>query len=236
MNKLIILTILSSALWGQFNIQQHYDLGRRIQTTKTEFFTADEQDVFFTFIDINYDSKHFDKAGATDIWYEAAYYRPTPLLDGKLNATVQYNDGIYFYPLDSTTLGNALEPVWLGGLSYPFRIGQFVLPVDLLVGKQSGSDQLTFQATAVWYLPLSARFTLAGFIDIWTNSDGPDISIMAEPQALVNFGQFSTGLEVEISRGFSGAWTDDKEYFTSTGSQRDEDWWFIPTLFLKYTF
>ncbi len=235
--KLINVTLLlGSLLFGQFNLQQHYDAGRQMWTSTAEFFSANEQDVLFTFIDINYDHTHFDKAGATDIWYEAAYYRPIPGLNGKLNATLQYNDGLYFHPIDSISIGTATAAAWLAGISYPLSIGTFVLPLDFLIRSQHGDDKLTFQLTGVWFLPLWQRFTLAGYIDVWTNACGPAVSLMAEPQAMVNFGQLSLGTELEISRGFSGAWTTGKEYFKADGSTRETDWWLIPTIFVKYTF
>ncbi|MFH1853673.1 MAG: DUF5020 family protein [Candidatus Neomarinimicrobiota bacterium] len=238
MQRLLKATILFAPLLAtaQFNLQQHYDIGRGIQTSTAEFFSATEKAVVFAFIDINYDTQHFTKSGATDIWYELAWYQPTPLLSGKLNASLQYNDGLYFFPLDSTLLGSAVQPAWLAGISYPFQLGEFVLPVDLLLRQQHGDDRLTFQATVVWFIPFNKRFTFTGFADIWTNATGPAVSLTTEPQLLVNHGRVSLGLEIEISRGFAGAWTADREYFSADGSPRDDEWWLIPTVFFKYTF
>ena len=221
---------------AQFNLQQHYDLGRQIQTTTAEFFNVSNKNVTFAFMDINYDHRHFDKKGATDLWYELAWYHSIPLLDGKLNASIQYNDGIYFFPADSTTLYSAVHSAWLAGISYPFQIGEYVIPVDLLLRQQEGDNNLTYQITVIWFLSLNQRFTLLGNLDFWTNASGPTWSIQAEPQFLVNFGNAGIGLEMEISRAFPGAWTTSKEYFDAAGNPREKDWWFIPTLFIKYTF
>ncbi|MBC8400485.1 MAG: hypothetical protein H8E14_03255, partial [Candidatus Marinimicrobia bacterium] len=146
------------------------------------------------------------------------------------------NDGIYFLPSDSSTLFSAVHSAWLGGISYPFQIGEYIIPVDLLLRQQEGDNSLTFQITVIWFIPLNQHFTLLGNLDFWTNTIGPTWSIQAEPQLLVNFGQAGIGLEMEISHAFPGAWTTAKEYFDASGNPRDTDWWFIPTLFIKYTF
>ncbi|MBC8402836.1 MAG: DUF5020 family protein [Candidatus Marinimicrobia bacterium] len=235
--KLSLTTFLVPILLtAQFNLQQHYDLGREIQTTTAEFFKECNNSVTFAFIDINYDQHHFEKKGATDIWYELAWYHKLPLSSGQLNGTIQYNDGLYFFPGDSISLRTAIQPAWLVGISYPFQIGEYVIPIDLLLRRQEGDNNLTFQITVIWFIPLSQRFTILGNLDFWTNSTGPIWSIQAEPQLLVNFGQASIGLEMEISRAFPGAWTTTKEYFDAFGNPREKDWWFIPTLFIKYTF
>ena len=231
-----ILLLIPIIALAQFNLQQHYDLGRDIQTTTTEFLNVNNNSVTFAFIDINYDHRHFDKKGATDIWYELAWYRKLPLPGGQLNGTIQYNDGIYFLPGDSATLFSAVHSAWLAGISYPFQVGEYVIPIDLLLRQQEGDNSLTFQITVIWFIPLSQRFTLLGNLDFWTNSSGPAWSIQAEPQLLINFGQAGIGLEMEISHAFSGAWTTSKEYFDAAGNPREKDWWFIPTLFIKYTF
>ena len=236
-HKLSLTTFLVPILLtAQFNLQQHYDLGREIQTTTAEFFNVSSNSVTFAFMDINYDHRHFEKKGATDIWYELTWYHKLPLLNGQLNGTIQYNDGIYFLPGDSLNLFSAVHSAWLGGISYPFQIGEYVIPVDLLLRRQEGDNSLTFQITVIWFIPLIQRFTLLGNLDFWTNSTGPTWSIQAEPQLLVNFGQAGIGLEMEISRAFPGAWTTTKEYFDASGNPREKDWWFIPTLFIKYTF
>lgn len=230
---LLLIPIMATA---QFNLQQHYDLGREIQTTTAEFFNVSNNSVTFAFIDINYDHRHFDKKGATDIWYELAWYHKLPLPGGQLNGTIQYNDGLYFFPGDSISLGTAIQPVRLMGVSYPFQIGEYVIPVDLLLRQQEGDNSLTFQITVIWFISLNQRFSLLGNLDFWTNTTGPAWSIQAEPQLLVNFGQAGIGLEMEISHVFPGAWTTAKEYFDASGNPREKDWWFIPTLFIKYTF
>jgi len=230
---LCLIPFLASA---QFNLQQHYDLGRQIQTTTAEIFKVSNNNVTFAFMDINYDYRHFDKKGATDIWYELAWYQKLPLLGGQLNGTIQYNDGIYFLPADSSTLSSDVHSAWLGGISYPFQVGEYVIPVDLLLRQQEGDNNVTIQMTVVWFIPLNQRFTLLGNLDFWTNASGPVWSIQAEPQLLANFGNAGIGLEMEISRSFPGAWTTSKEYSDTSGNPREKDWWFIPTLFVKYTF
>ncbi len=235
--KLSLTTFLVPILLtAQFNLQQHYDLGRGIQTTTAEFFNASNNNITFAFIDINYDHRHFDKKGATDMWYELAWYHKLPLPGSKINATIQYNDGLYFLPGDSVSLETAIQSAWLAGVSYPIQIGKYIIPVDLLLRQQEGDDNLTMQITIIWFMPLNQRFTLLGYLDLWSNATGPAWSIQVEPQLLVNFGKASIGLELEISRAFPGAWTKNKEYFDASGNPRDTDWWLIPTLFAKYTF
>lgn len=234
----VLIGILSTPflLQGQFNLQQHLDLGRGIQTSTAEFFYTGQRAATYGFVDINYDHRHFTKKGATDIWYEVAHYQFTPLLDRKLNLTLQYNDGIYFQPRDTLSLRSHVQRAWLGGISYLLAFGKHRFPVDILIRRQEGDDRWTWQVTLVWFVPFGKRWVASGYVDIWNQAGSSVIALNSEPQVYANFGQFSAGCEVEIDRGFAGAWTREESYFTAAGEPRDSRFWLIPTLFIRYTF
>jgi len=52
----------------------------------------------------------------------------------------------------------------------------------------------------------------------------------------INTKFFSGSIELEISRGFPGAFTQNEEYFSSEGNPQSDKFWLIPTLLIRYTF
>ncbi len=235
MKRFLLLSLfIPTLLPAQFNLQQHYDLRRQIQTTTAEYFKAGEKEVVFAFIDINADRQHFDKTGATDAWYELAWYRP--LLAGPFNYTVQYNDGIYFSPGDDGNLASPLAAAWLAGVSYPLTIGGTSLPIDLLAGWQPESGEFFWQATVVWFTPVTERISCSGFSDLWYDPLAENIAWLTEAQFTYSFNQLAVGTELKLSRGFAGAWTKKRGYFTVDDQPRTDEFWLLPTLFIKYTF
>ena len=223
------LLISHTSLPGQFNLQHHYDIGRRIFTSTAEFFFVDNLGSTFGFTDINYDSYHYSKQGATDMYYEVARYFKTPWINGNLSATLQYNDGVIFFPESDTTLFPAVHSAWLGGLSYYFPFKELTLSADVLARYEDGDRRLGYQLTFVWYYPFAKRFSVTGFFDVWNSQKDGTIIILSEPQVLYTSGKFAMGVEVEVSRNFPAAWTRKQEF-------KENKLFFIPTLFIKYTF
>lgn len=214
---------------AQLNLQHHYDMGRGIFTSTAEFLFHDSLGTTFGFADINYDSYHYQKKGATDVYYEVARYFTIPWLNGNLNATIQYNDGVIFLPAPNSTLFSAVNPIWLGGFSYFFLFETGTLSADFLARYESGDEGHTYQLTLVWYYPFSRKFACAGFFDLWNSKKDGVIVFMTEPQVLYSLGKWEAGVEVEVSRNFPGAWTRKEEY-------KEDKLWLIPTIFVKYTF
>lgn len=227
--RLIPVLLVPSILTPQFNLQHHYDIGRGIFTSTAEFLFADSLGYTFGFTDINYDSYHYDKRGTTDMYLEVMRYFTTPWLNRRLSATIQYNDGVIFLPESNSTLFSAVRRVWLGGLSYSFPFETLILSADLLARHEDGDRGLTYQLTLVWLYPFAGRFAFFGFFDIWNSSKDGTVILLTEPQVYYEVGKYAMGVEVEVSRNFPGAWTRKKEYKSNT-------FWFIPTVFVKYSF
>ncbi|MEE9168050.1 MAG: DUF5020 family protein [Candidatus Neomarinimicrobiota bacterium] len=223
------LVLAPSTLLSQFNLQHHYDLGREIFTSTAEFLSHDAFGTTFGFTDINYDSHHYDKTGATDMYFEIMRYFEIPRINRNLSATVQYNDGVIFFPESDTTIFSAVNRVWLGGLSYLFPFEELSLSGDLLVRGEHGDEGLTYQITLVWFYPMAGRFAFMGFMDVWNSEKDATIVLMSEPQLAYQIGKFSTGMEVEVSWNFPAAWTRKKDY-------EKNKFFAIPTVFFKYTF
>ena len=115
------IVLFQSLLVGQFNLQHHYDFGRGIFTSTAEFFFVDNHGSTFGFADINHDSHHYSKKGATDVYFEVARYFALPWMNKNLSFTLQYNDGAIFFPLSDTSLLSAVQRSWLGASATPSR-------------------------------------------------------------------------------------------------------------------
>jgi len=226
---IIIALLFFSPLPGQFNIQHHYDIGRQIFTSTPEFLFFDQLGSTFGFMDINYDDVHYSKPGATDAYFEVARYFKTPLLNENLSATIQYNDGVILLPESDTTLFSAVNRVWMGGFSYLFPIEKLSFSTDFLARQEEGDKGLTYQVTFVWSYQLTNHFVLMGFMDIWNTEKDKTLIFQGEPQVLYNFGKLAIGSEIKVSRNFPAAWTHSQEY-------KENKLFFIPTVFIKYTF
>jgi len=231
-----IVLLLQSLLLAQFNLQHHYDFGRGIFTSTAEFFFVDDHGSTFGFADINHDSHHYDKRGATDVYFEVARYFTAPWMNNNLSFTLQYNDGAIFFPESDSSLLSAVQRSWLGGISYTFPSENVVLSTDVLVRHMEDDDNLTYQWTVVWFYPFSDRISSMGHMDIWNSNKDGTVIMMTEPQLLYSAGKMALGVEVEITRNFPGAWNRSQEYFGENGEPAEGQFWLLPTVFVKYTF
>ncbi|MFQ6676369.1 MAG: DUF5020 family protein [Fidelibacterota bacterium] len=225
----IPLLFAPSVMHAQFNLQHHYDIRRQIFTSTAEFLFHDTLGTTFGFMDINYDTHHYTKPGATDVYFEVARYFRVPRIHEGLRWTIQVNDGVIFFPATDSTLFSAVNRAWLGGFSYRFPLENLLFSVDLLARLEQGGKGLGNQVTVVWFLPLGERWISTGFFDLWNSGTGGSTILLTEPQLLYILGKWQGGVEVEISRNFPGAWTREEPY-------RPRKVWFLPTLFLRYTF
>ena len=230
------IVILQSLLVGQFNLQHHYDFGRGIFTSTAEFFFVDNHGSTFGFADINHDSHHYDKKGATDVYFEVARYFALPWMNKNLSFTLQYNDGAIFFPLTAISLLSAVQRSWLGGVSYTLPLERLILSTDALIRHEQDDGNLTYQWTVVWFYPFSDRISSMGHMDIWNSNRDGTVIMITEPQLLYSVGKMAVGVEVEITRNFPGAWNQSQEYFDGNGEPAEGKFWFLPTIFVKYTF
>lgn len=226
---LTALLFSPSLLSAQLKLQHHYDISRQIFTSTAEFLFHDPLGTTFGFTDINYDSYHYDKPGATDVYFELARYFTIPRVQKNLSWTVQYNDGVIFFPGTDTTLFSGVSRAWLAGLSYLVPWKDAVFSVDFLARYEGGDTRPAYQLTLVLFFPLSGRFSFTGFLDLWNSEKDGTVILLTEPQFLVSFGKWEAGMELEVSRNFPGAWTRNQSY-------RPSKTFFLPTVFLKYTF
>lgn len=196
---LLLVLVLTSLSFAQ-NLQLHYDFGkdRHYFTTTLEMFKPDEYGSTYLFVDMDYNNKG-NKNVSTAYW-EIARYVALPVMNNKLSATLQYNDGM--------TNAFSFDHVWLAGLSYPIDLGFVTLNTDALFRKEHGHDA-GFQLTTVWFKPfLDGKVEFSGFIDFWgsqESKDGADMKyvFLTEPQLWYNLNKhLAVGGEVEISNNF----------------------------------
>jgi hypothetical protein len=207
LRRLLLLTTITfivfhSASFGQ-NLQLHYDFGKayngndkieRMYFTSTlEIFKVDKLGSTFCFVDVDYDKEN---GGASLAYFELA--RKFTVHKSGLGLQIEFNDGTPDYILQA----------WLGGITYPIKIGKFTLNTSLLYRANKNSKSPDAQITLSWYQSIfNDRVLLTGFLDIWSQdnftSTGKDIVILAEPQFwYVLNPHFSIGSEVEVSQHF----------------------------------
>ena len=217
-----ISAVLFPALVFSQNLQLHYDFGkaydgkdrieRKYFTSTLEFFKIDRLGSTFLFVDVDYDKGN---GGASLAYFELA--RKFTIHKSGLCAQIEFNDGTPDYIIQA----------WLGGLSYPVKIGNFTLNTSLLYRANQGVNRPDGQVTLVWYQPFfKEKLIFKGFIDLWTmdefTGNGKMLVLLSEPQLWYVLNQsFSVGSECEISRNF----------FTFDGDVE-----FMPTLGIKWSF
>jgi Domain of unknown function (DUF5020) len=201
---LIFIVVLSSlfSLNAQ-NLQLHYDFGkafdeknqidRKYFTSTLEFFKIDSLGSTFCFVDVDFDKGN---GGASLAYFEIA--RKFTIHKSGLGLQVEFNDGTPDF----------IVQAWLGGFTYPIKIGSFTLNTSLLYRANQGAKSPDGQVTFVWCQPFfKNKLLLTGFLDIWSQDkftgSGKDLVILAEPQFWYLFSpHFSVGSEIEISRNF----------------------------------
>ena len=222
------------------NFQFHYEFGksrgneamdRNYFTTTLEMFKPDKYGSTFWFVDFEHNFPKGAKSMSLAYWEIAReFYIPglqetAPLND--MSVHVEYNDGIKISGPSGNISGITLGHVWLFGLSYPIKFGDFKINTMLLYRnmRNSYSKGSDFQFTATWTENfLNEKITCMGFFDIWTQGDTgkKDIVVISEPQFWYNFGNnLSIGGEIEISKNFI---------------YKSEKWEYMPTVAGKWTF
>ncbi len=187
MNKILLL-LMVDLLLAQTNLQLHYDVERKYNTSTLEMFKVDEYGSTFWFVDFDYEN------GNSGIWgpksTSMAYWEFTRIFSiDKVGLGVQYNGGLNTY--------GSFDPVWLVGVEYPINLGSLTLLSSVWIRETELYDT-GFQYTAVWFKPFTDRITFMGFVDVWNEDE--TIVLMTEPQVWYSFGNLSVGGEVEISQ------------------------------------
>lgn len=203
----VLLFLLVGAGFAQ-NLQLHYDVSddRQYLTSTLEMFKPDALGSTFWFVDFDYNSLEQNKTMSL-AYFELARYFTLPVLENKLSATVQYNDGVLIGSVgDGNYFGAPLNSVWLGGLSYFIPVGKGNISVDVLYRHMDVSDSPDGQFTLVWFYPfMDGKLHFMGFLDYWTQ----DVSgekrgvLLTEPQLWYMLNDhIGIGGEVELSRNF----------------------------------
>lgn len=221
MKKLFLsipILFLFTAIQSQ-NIQVHYDFGkdRQFITTTLEMFKPDSMGSTFFFTDFDFGA---DNNSMSLSYFEIARYITLPVLNNKLDATVQFNDG----HLRAGDYAVPIGQVWLAGLSYPVNLDFMVVKIDLLYRHADYSSGTDWQFTAAWFKPcLNDRLVFAGFLDVWTENRSGEKKVVyqAEPLVWLNvWKRLFVGGELELSYNFLP----------------EDDFGAIPTLGLQWYF
>jgi hypothetical protein len=211
---LILAIIASSGIMGQ-NLQLHYDLGkdRNYFTSTFELFKPDTLGSTYMFIDIDYAKSH----GGASIAYGEIARKFTLHKKSGLALQIEYNDGTPSF----------IHQAFLGGFSYPVKIGKFTLHTSLLYKAFQDAKSADGQITLVWmHMLFNSRIMFTGFVDVWSQDkfmgSGKDIVFLSEPQLWYKINRgFKVGGEVEFSRNF----------FVS-----DNEFKCMPTIAVRYDF
>ena len=234
-----LLAVSLSPFISAQNLQLHYDFGKQEDGLKRhyyvgtfEYFRPDTLGYTFLFTDFEFNAPDKPR-GASLGYFELSRtfsfpgLRDMPVVKNLL-FHIEYNDGNVIFPADDSTTGGAnLYNSWLAGPEYAVMLGDLSLNAMVLykyIRDSSGPDA---QFTLVWFYPLwKNRFSLSGYIDIWSQDDfGNEKKIAvvyAEPQVWFNLVRhLSVGSEWKISKNFI------------EGSKRVE---IFPTLGVKWEF
>ena len=203
------------------NAQFHRDFDREAFTSTIEILQLDRFGSTFFFTD--YD---FYSTGQTGSYFEIArnhaVLRTKPLV---ANITVQYNDGV----LDFDALwGKQIPRTLLYGIALShLMIGPAYFELQGLVRQEFGAAA-GIQFTGVWSWPIPRTpLTFQGYVDWFQHHyrNQPPV-VLAEPQLLFRQRKWALGTELEISRNYTGAYTE------SDGFELRK-WYAHPTIFLR---
>jgi hypothetical protein len=218
------------------NLQLHFDPRHSLYgdragapvnylTATFEMFKPDAWGNTFMFVDFDF---NFDRRNAGLVYAEIA--REFQIGDCPLLPHVEYNGGLGL--ARGTNFGFSIPGAWLGGLGYPFRLGDFFMSTYAAYRLNAfGTLSHDAQWTVTWNAALAGgKLSLTGFFDLWSeNRDrtaatdaGKKPVLLSEPQIWYNITpQFAVGTEVEVSCNFV------------TGT---DTFYAIPTLGTKWTF
>jgi hypothetical protein len=231
MRKLLFALFLPGVLLAQdknlfVNLQLHRDFHREIFTSTIEIFEQDRYGTTFFFTDNDFGGKG-EQGSYFEISRNLAVYRARR---GTLNGSLQFNDGVLAgdgIAADGTQIKQIPRTV-LGGLTFSdIRYGAASIELQALVRQEFAAD-LGWQLTGVWFYPIPrSRFEFLGYVDWNSNAtNNQPTSVQAEPQLQYRYRNYAVGTELEISRNFTGAYTEKNGFAYRT-------WYSHPTLFLR---
>ncbi|MDD5087634.1 MAG: DUF5020 family protein [bacterium] len=209
-------------LWT--NLQLHRDVHRDLFTSTVEIFEQDRWGTTFFFTDFD-----FGSTGQQASYFEIARnFFVLRMRQAKWNLALQYNDGVL--PTDAA-LGKGIPRTALGGIALSeIPLGPAAIELQALARQEFAAD-LGWQLTAVWYCPIRRTpLEFLGYVDVNSNQTGDQPnSLQAEPQLQYRRGPWAIGMELEISRNFTGAYTEKNGFAYHT-------WYTHPTVFLRVDF
>ena len=208
---IVIFASLSFDAVGQ-NVQLHYDLGRKSETSTVEMFRADGGGSTFFFVDLDYAPK---VTGAYwEISREFNFWQKSKL--GWLSVHLEYDGGL-------NTEAGSFNNSWLAGLTYSghskdwsktWSLSAMYKVIPGTVGPSGGAQVHNFQITGVWNLDFFNHWiSFNGFADFWREHRAwqqTSFIFLSEPQLWVNLNKIkgwdkiglSIGTEVELSNNF----------------------------------
>lgn len=204
------------------NTQLHRDFHREIYTSTVEFFGLDQSGTTFFFADFDFGSE-----GQTGSYFEIS--RNLAVYRHKLavaNLSLQFNDGVLSG--DAPGVKQIPRTVLFGPAVSDLNLGGATLELQALLRQEFGVDP-GWQLTLVWFWPLPALpLEFLGCVDWNSNETGDNpTSVQTEPQLQFRWHQLAVGTEVEISRNFTGAWTEKHGFEFHT-------WYAHPTVYLRW--
>jgi hypothetical protein len=224
---LFALLFLPAVLWAEppsasLNAQLHRDFDREIFTSTIEIFESDRWGSAFFFTDFD-----FDSAGQTGSYFEIT--RNVRVMHiGKTtgNLSLQYNDGV----LSTDAARKGIPRTWLAGVAVSDLMwGTAFFELQALARKEFAAD-VGWQLTGVWDWPIRGTpLEFLGYVDWWNMGSDGMTAVQTEPQFQVRWNPWAVGSEVEVSRNFSGAWTQ------RHGFQFDR-WYAHPTIYVRVYF
>src|SRR5512133_1089370 len=197
---ILILFLFISGISNAQNLQPHYasghagDIKRNYFTATFELVKADALGSTFMFADFDFSK---DNGGAFMAYGEIVRKFTLNKKSG-FALQLEYDDGTPDY----------ITPAFLGGFSYPVKLGKFTLNASLLYKAYYKAKSPDGQVTLVWnHMLFNSKVLLSGFIDLWSQdkigTSGKTIVFLSEPQIwyLLNR-QLKLGSELELSRNF----------------------------------
>jgi hypothetical protein len=204
--KTFVATLAMFAVFGTFaqNLQLHYDFGsadnfgktlkRNYFTSTVEFFKPDTLGSTFMFADFDFAKGN----GGISMAYTELSRKFTLHKKSGLSLQIEYNDGSPAF----------ITPAFLGGFSYPVKIGRFTVHTSLLYKSYQKAKSPDVQVTLVWNeLLFKSKLFFSGFVDVWSQDEfsgsGKEIVFLAEPQLWYCVTRhLKLGGELEVSRNF----------------------------------
>jgi len=216
---LFILFLIISPVLAQ-NLQLHYADGpdNPYVMSTLEMFKPTPKGAWFWFVDIDYNSER--KSASTAYW-EIIRYCNLPLLDGKWQWKIEYNDGLTIGGSGEDIWGLPLGSAWLTGFGYPVNLGAITLQTDLAFRYMDISRRPDWQLTLSWFESwFNDKLVCTGYVDFWSQ-DQEGVKkwmVFFEPQFWVMFNEvLGLGGELRITRNFLPQYGDVWKVFPTIG-------------------